>query len=134
MEFFTISPTKTFNPPSVSPAMGAEAAHNISGLSSQLGHIQSVMRYHQIDTPQPYTPSNQQQYTTSPPKTQQEESPQQSSQTYSSNIHSSPSRPSPPVPISPFQDYCCLKVLFRTTADLNVLLRTSQIYQKQLTS
>ena len=73
---FMISPTKTFNQPSVSSAMGDEPAHDMSGLSSLCGNIQTVMSYQQIDTPQSYRPTNQQQHTTSPPTTQQQEPPQ----------------------------------------------------------
>ena len=48
---FTISPTKHFNPPPVASVTGEESAHNISGLSSILGSIQSVMYFPKMDTP-----------------------------------------------------------------------------------
>ena len=40
---FTLTPTKHFNPPSVASATGEEGQHNISGLSSFFGNLQSVM-------------------------------------------------------------------------------------------
>ena len=46
-----------FNPPSVAPSPQEESQHNTSGLSSLFGAIPSVLQYQQIDTPQPFSPS-----------------------------------------------------------------------------
>ena len=46
-----------FNPPSVAPSQQEESQHNTSGLSSLFGAIPSVLQYQQIDTPQPFSPS-----------------------------------------------------------------------------
>ena len=54
---FTLTPTKYFNPPSVTSATGKESQHNISGLSSFFGNLQSVLSYQQIDTPQQFSPT-----------------------------------------------------------------------------
>ena len=53
---YPLIPMKHFNPPSVAYATGEESQHNISGLSSFFGNLQSVMSYQQIDTPQPFSP------------------------------------------------------------------------------
>ena len=72
-----------FNPPSVAASQHEESQHNTSGLSSLFEAIPSVLRYQQLDTPQPFSPS-QLQPTPSPlsSSTQQEQSrpPSQSSQ------------------------------------------------------
>ena len=44
-----------FNPPVPSPQ--EESQHNTSGLSSLFGAIPSVLQYQQMDTPQPFSPS-----------------------------------------------------------------------------
>ena len=54
---FTLSLTKTVNPPSVAASQQEESQYNTSGLSSLFGMIPSVLQYHQIDTPQPFSPS-----------------------------------------------------------------------------
>ena len=54
---FTLSPTKSVNSPSVASAQQEESQHNTSGLSSLFGGIPSVVQYHQIDTPRPFSPS-----------------------------------------------------------------------------
>ena len=47
-----------FNPPSVAASQQEEIQHNTtSGLSSLFGAIPSVLQYHQIDTPQPFSTS-----------------------------------------------------------------------------
>ena len=46
-----------FNPPSVAPSPQEENQHNTSGLSSLFGAIPSVLQYQQMDTPQPFSPS-----------------------------------------------------------------------------
>ena len=46
-----------FNPPSVAASQQDESQHNTSGLSSLFGAIPSVLQYHQMDTPQPFSPS-----------------------------------------------------------------------------
>ena len=46
-----------FNPPSVAASHREESQHNTSGLSSIFGAIPSVLQYQQIDTPQPFSPS-----------------------------------------------------------------------------
>ena len=46
-----------FNPPSVAPSQREESRHNTSGLSSLFGAIPSALQYQQIDTPQPFLPS-----------------------------------------------------------------------------
>ena len=46
-----------FNPPSVAPSPQEESQHNTSGLSSLFGTIPSVLQYQQMDTPQPFSPS-----------------------------------------------------------------------------
>ena len=46
-----------FNPPSVAASQQEESQHKTSGLSSLLGTIPSVLQYQQIDTPQPFLPS-----------------------------------------------------------------------------
>ena len=52
---FTVTPMKHFNHPSVASAKGEESQHNISGLSSFFGNLQSVMSYQQIDTTAVFT-------------------------------------------------------------------------------
>ena len=74
------SPSRCFNQHSVASVKGEESSHNISGLSSLFGKIQSVMNYQQMDTPQLFTPSDQHQHTASPPTTQQQDLPQQPAQ------------------------------------------------------
>ena len=46
-----------FNPPSVAPSPQEESQHNTSGVSSLFGAIPSVLQYQQMDTPQPFSPS-----------------------------------------------------------------------------
>ena len=46
-----------FNPPSVAPSPQEESQHNTSGLSSLFGAIPSVLQFQQMDTPQPFSPS-----------------------------------------------------------------------------
>ena len=46
-----------FNPPSVAASQQEETQHNTSGLSSPFGAIPSVLQCQQIDTPQPFSPS-----------------------------------------------------------------------------
>ena len=46
-----------FNPPSVAGSQQEESQHNTSGLSGLFGAIPSVLQYQQIDTPQPFSPS-----------------------------------------------------------------------------
>ena len=50
-----------FNPPSVAPSQQEESQHNTSGLSSLFAAIPSVLQYQQINTPQPFSPSQPQQ-------------------------------------------------------------------------
>ena len=52
---FTLYPMIHFGPPSVASATGKESQHNISGLSSFFGNIQSVMSFQQIDTLQRFS-------------------------------------------------------------------------------
>ena len=46
-----------FNPSSVAPSQQEESQHNTSGLSSLFAAIPSVLTYQQMDTPQPFSPS-----------------------------------------------------------------------------
>ena len=46
-----------FNPTSVEPSQQEESQHNTSGLSSLFAAIPSVLAYQQMDTPQPFSPS-----------------------------------------------------------------------------
>ena len=72
-----------FNPPSVTASQQEESQHNTSGLSSLFGAIPSVLQYHQIDTPQQFSPSQLQPAPSPvPSSTHQEQSrpPSQSSQ------------------------------------------------------
>ena len=46
-----------FNPPSVAASQQEETQHNTSGLSSLFGAIPSVRQYQQMDTAQPFSPS-----------------------------------------------------------------------------
>ena len=46
-----------FNPPSVALSQQEESQHNTSGLSSLFAAIPSVLTYQQMDTPQPFSPS-----------------------------------------------------------------------------
>ena len=55
---FTLIPMKHFNPPSIASVTGKESEHNISGLSRFFRNLQSVMRYQQIDTRQPFSPAD----------------------------------------------------------------------------
>ena len=80
---FTLSPSKTVNPPSVTSGQQEESQDNTSGLSSLLGGIPSVLQYQQIHTPQPFSPSQPQPALSPVPySTYQEQSrpPSQSSQ------------------------------------------------------
>ena len=72
-----------FNPPSVTPSQQEESQHNTSGLSSLFAAIPSVLTYQQMDTPQPFSPSQLQPAPSLvPSSTHQEQSrpPSQSSQ------------------------------------------------------
>ena len=46
---FTLTPTKHLNPPSIASATVEESPHNISGLPSFFGNIQSITSFQQID-------------------------------------------------------------------------------------
>ena len=46
-----------FNAPSVAASQREESQHNSSGLSSLFAAIPSVLQYQQMDTPQPFSPS-----------------------------------------------------------------------------
>ena len=46
-----------FNPLSVAASQQEETQHNTSGLSSLFRAVRSVLQYQQIDTPQPFSPS-----------------------------------------------------------------------------
>ena len=46
-----------YNCPSVAPSQQEESQHNTSGLSSLFSGIPSVIKYQQIYTPQPFSPS-----------------------------------------------------------------------------
>ena len=72
-----------FNPPAVAASQQEESQHNTSGLCSLFGAIPSVLQYQQIDTPQPFSPSQLQPVPSPlPSSTHQEQSrpPSQSSQ------------------------------------------------------
>ena len=56
-----------FNPPSVAPSPQEESQHNTSGLSSLFRAIPSVLQYQQMDTPQPFSPSQLQLQTAASP-------------------------------------------------------------------
>ena len=80
---FALSPTKTLNPPSVASGQQEDNQHNFSGFSSLFGSIPSILQSQQIDTPQPFSPSQLQLAPSPvPTTTQQEEArpPSQSSQ------------------------------------------------------
>ena len=53
----TLSPSKAVNPPSIASGQQEDSQHNTSGLSSLFDGIPSVLQYQQIDTPQPFAPS-----------------------------------------------------------------------------
>ena len=72
-----------FNPPSVAASQHEKSQHNTLGLSSLFGAIPSVLQYQQLDTPQPFSPSQLQPAPSPlPTSTHQEQSrpPSQSSQ------------------------------------------------------
>ena len=52
-----ISRQMIFNPPSVAASQQEESQHTTSGLSSLFGAIPCVLQYQQMDTPQPFSPS-----------------------------------------------------------------------------
>ena len=52
---FSLSPTKTVNPPSIAAVQQEKSQHNTSELSSLFVEIRSVLQYHH--TPQPFSPS-----------------------------------------------------------------------------
>ena len=54
---FALGPTKIFNTLSVASGQQEDSQHNTSGLSSLFGSIPSVLQYQQINTPQPFSPS-----------------------------------------------------------------------------
>ena len=99
----TINPAKALNPQSVT---SVTVKVHTSQDSSLFGNIQSVTSYQQMDTLQPFSPSDPHQHTTSPPTIQQQEPPQ-------------PAQPPPPTQaaaevdllhlptIGLFQDYRC---------------------------
>ena len=66
---FTFMPKKHFSHPSVASATAEKSQHNISGLSSFFGNLQSVTSYQEIDTPQPFSSAETPSPTTSPPTT-----------------------------------------------------------------
>ena len=77
-----------FNPPSVAALQQEESQHNTAGLSSLFGAIPSLLQYQQIDTPQPFSPSQlQPALSPVPSSTHQEQSrlPSQSSQQSAQN-------------------------------------------------
>ena len=92
---FKLTSTKHCNPLSVASTTGKVNSHNISGLSSFFGDLQSLLSYQQIDTPQPFSPSNLHQHTASPPTTQHQEFPQKPAQLQLPNSHPSPSSSRP---------------------------------------
>ena len=101
---FTLMPMKHFKHLSIDSATDKETQHNISGLSSFLGNIPSVLSYQQIDTLQPFSPADTQPLAASPPTitvSQQEHQQQPPRQTAAAL------EPLPLPPISPFQDHCC---------------------------
>ena len=67
---FALSPTKTFNPPSVA---SKDSQHNTSGLSSLFGSIPSILQLQQMDTPKPFSPSQLQPAPSPVPTSTQEE-------------------------------------------------------------
>ena len=52
-----LSPTKTYNLPSVTSRQQEDSQHKTSGLSSVFGTIQSLLQYQEIDIPRPFSPS-----------------------------------------------------------------------------
>ena len=64
-----LTPTKYFNPPSVVSATSEDSPHNILGLSSFFGNLQSVMSNQHIDTPQSFSPVDTPAPATSSPTT-----------------------------------------------------------------
>ena len=72
-----------YNPSSVAPSQPEESQHNTSGLSSTFAATPSVLQYQQIDTPQPFSPSQLQPAPSPVPSTTHQEQsrlPSQSSQ------------------------------------------------------
>ena len=72
-----------FSPPSVGPSQQEESQHNTSGLSSLFAVIPSVLTYQQMDTPQPFSPSQLQPASSPVPSSthhEQSRPPSQSSQ------------------------------------------------------
>ena len=62
-----------YKPPSVAPSQQEESQHNTSGLSSLFAAIPSILQYQQIDTAQPFSPSQLQPARSSVPSTTHQE-------------------------------------------------------------
>ena len=69
-----------FNPTSVAASQQEESQHNTYGLSSVFGAIPSVLQYQQIDTPQPFSPSQLQPASSPVPSSTHQEQSRPSSQ------------------------------------------------------
>ena len=70
---FALSPTKTFNLRSVASRQIEDSQHNTSGLSGLFRSIPSLLKYQQINTPQPFLPSQLQPAPSPVPTTPQQE-------------------------------------------------------------
>ena len=70
---FAFSPTKTLDPPSIASGQQEDSQDNTSGLSSLFGSIPSILQYQQIDTLQPFSPSQLQPVPSPVPTTTQQE-------------------------------------------------------------
>ena len=70
---FALSPTKTFNLPSVACGQQEDSQHNTSGLASLFESIPSILQYQQINTLQPFSPSQLQAAPSPLPTTTQQE-------------------------------------------------------------
>ena len=71
---FALIPTKIFNLPLVTYIQVEESQHNTSGLSTLFRNIPSQLQYQQINTPQPYSPSQLQPAPSPVPTSTQQES------------------------------------------------------------
>ena len=104
-----------FNPPSVAASQQEKSQHNTSRLSSLFGAVPSLLQYQQVDTPQPFSPSQL-----------------QPAPITSAIFHSSrkvkTSQPVQPAESAQISRLAC------TSHTKPALLRANQIFQKQLFS
>ena len=106
-----------FNPHSVAPPQQEESQHNTSGSSSLFAVIPSVLTYQQMDTPQPFSPSQLQLAPSPVPSSTHHEQSRPPSQ-FSQQRQSQPKSADLPIQVTPNL----------------ALLRTTRNVHKQLTS